>query len=247
MNDPDLAVQILAHPAFTSTGHGSMDDLIHDLVGPAALFNMDGPAHRQVRSRLADVFSRRNIDALAGPEAGAIAGGARADLEAGRCVDLVPVLRRLTGSAACRLLGIAVAPAQRAAVYDEMTRLATRLTSFLGLDKLEPSPAALRQAGVYYDQLMAFAAPSYAAADTPAPTVIGQMQAAGVSFEDARGLLAVLLLAGTETVLAALPRLVAILIDGGEWSRLAAHRDLLPGAIVEGLRDLPLAGHSARH
>jgi cytochrome P450 len=231
-----LAAQILTHPAFTSTGHGSMDDLITDLVGPDALFNMDGPAHRHLRSRVADVFSRRNIDALAGPTAGAIACRARADLEAGRRVDLVPVTRQLTGSAACRVLGIEVAPARRAAVYDEMTQLATRMTRFLGLDKLEPSPATLRQARVYYDRIQAFAGPGYAGADAGAPTVIGQLKAAGVSFEEASGLIAVLLLAGTETVMAALPRLVALLIDGGEWSRLAANRDLLPGALVEGLR-----------
>jgi cytochrome P450 len=238
VNDPALAVQILSHPAFTSTGHGSMDELITDLVGPAALFNMDGAPHRALRSQVVEIFARRNIEARIGAEVRTMAAHLAADLTAGRRVDLVPVTRQIAGSATCGLLGIAVDPARRAADYAELTHLATQMTRFLGLDKLEPSAETLRQARVYYDQVLAFAAPSYAAAGGPAPTVIAQLKGAGLCFEDAAGLLAVLLLAGTETVLAALPRLVALLLDGGEFARLAADPALLPAAIAEGLRIL---------
>src|SRR5947209_18092511 len=84
VNDPELAAQILTHPAFRSTGHGSMDALITGLVGPAALFNMEGGPHRELRAQLMDVFSRRNVDALIGPDAHAIGARVRAALDAGR-------------------------------------------------------------------------------------------------------------------------------------------------------------------
>src|SRR5262245_45997782 len=64
INSPDLACQILTHRAFRSTGHGSMDELITRVVGPNALINMDGVAHRQVRSLLNEVFAGRNADGI---------------------------------------------------------------------------------------------------------------------------------------------------------------------------------------
>jgi cytochrome P450 len=209
VNDPALAVEILGNDAFTSTGKGSMDAFITGLVGDAALINMQGSAHRELRTRLHDVFTRRNLDATVQATVQHLAAQLRADLEAGKEVDIVGFTHQLTSRAVCAVLGIKVEGADQEAQYAEIAHVATRLTSFLGVDKLEPSPAYI---------------------------LIGKMKSAGASFEDSAGVIAVMLAAGTETVSAALPRLIALLIDSGQFAPLAANRELLPRAIAEGLR-----------
>ena len=236
VNDPALAMEILAHEAFTSTGKGSMDAFIGGLVGDAALFNMQGSGHRELRARLHDVFAKRNLDVRVQATLRDLGGTLRADLEAGRAVDLVAFVHQLTSRAICAVLGIEIAGPDQTAQFAEIARLATSLTSFLGLDKLDPSPAYIARARPYYDRLLRFAEGSYSAAPAGDSTLIGKMKNAGAGFDDAAGLIAVMLAAGTETVSAALPRLIALLIDSGQFARLAAHPELVPRTIAEGLR-----------
>jgi cytochrome P450 len=236
VHDPDLAIRILNHEAFSTQGRGGMDGLITPLLGDKALLNMDGPAHRELRHLLRDLFTKRGTEGVVEQAVGPVLARLRAELQAGHPVDLVPVVQQVTSRTACAVLGIRVDPRRAAAVYAEMTHLATTLTAMLGLDKQESSPAMVRRARPYYERLLSFAEAGYAAAGEEDPTILGRLKRAGWSFEETKGLIAVMLTAGTETVSAALPRIVALLLDSGQMARLAADRALLPRAVDEGLR-----------
>jgi cytochrome P450 len=122
-------------------------------------------------------------------------------------------------------------------VYGEVAALASSITSMLGLDRLKPSEEDVEKASVFYRQLLSRAQETYGKGQIVGhSTVITNLQAAGLSFEQASGVLAVVLLAGTETVSVALPRITALLVDTGQLKRLSERRELLPNAIVEGLR-----------
>jgi cytochrome P450 len=236
VNDPDLAIQILNHEAFSTQGRGGMHGLITPLLGDRALLNMDGPAHRELRHLLRDLFTRRGTEGVVEQAVGPVLARLRADLQAGQPVDLVPVVQQVTSRTAGAVLGLRVDPRQADAVYAEMTHLATTLTAMLGLDKHESSPAMVRRARPYYERLLAFARAGYDAAEEGEPTILARLKQAGWSFEQTKGLIAVMLTAGTETVSAALPRIVALLLDTGQMARLAADRALVPRAVDEGLR-----------
>ena len=109
-------------------------------------------------------------------------------------------------------------------VYGEVATLASSITSMLGLDRLKPTEEDVEKASVYYRKLLALARETYGQEQSGdggnAPSsVMSKLQAAGLSFEQASGVLGVALLAGTETVSVALPRIVAMLIDSGQISR----------------------------
>jgi cytochrome P450 len=236
VNDPELALQILNHEAFTTHGKGGMDGLITALLGDKALLNMDGPAHRELRRQLHDLFSKRGAEGVVEQAAGPVLARLRADLLAGRQVDLVPVIHQVTSRTACAVLGIPVDPRQAEAVHAEITHLAERLTAFLGLDKQVSTPEMVRRARPYFDRLLAFAEVAYREAGDDDRTVIPRLKRAGWTFEETKGLIAVMLTAGTETVSAALPRIVALLLDTGQMARLTADRARLPRVVDEGLR-----------
>ena len=85
-----------------------MGDLITQVMGPYALLNMDGPAHRDLRSRLQDLFTPAYVDALAGAVLAPLLRTLRSSLLAGEAVDLVRFTRLLTGKMTCHMLGVAV-------------------------------------------------------------------------------------------------------------------------------------------
>lgn len=234
INSPELAVQVLTHRAFRSTGHGSMDDLITRVVGPNALINTDGAAHHHLRSLLNEVFAPRNADGIAAAAGNELLDEMRDELRAGKVVDIAHYSQLLVARAICGAIGIRVEGVQ---VYEEVAGLASQMTKMLGLDRLEPSDSDITRASCLYEQLSNLVFGSYAKSPSwGTSSVIAKLQSEGWSFEQARGLIAVILIAGNETVTAAIPRITALLVDSGQLRQLAARRELLANAIVEGLR-----------
>jgi cytochrome P450 len=211
-----------------------MDDIITGLVGPDALLNMDGPAHREMRNRIMEVFSRRNAAEIVRSGGADLLAEMRCALLAGKTVDVVRYSQRLVGRSITRAIGVQVTGEK---TYGEVASIASSITSMLGLDKLKPTEEDIRRASVHYRKLLALARGGYGQGrEGEASTVMSKLQAAGLSFEQASGVLAVVLLAGTETVSVALPRIVAMLVDSGQIALLSARRELLPNTVVEGLR-----------
>ncbi len=221
---------------FIKTGPGSMGPVYDRVLGPSALLNMDGPPHRALRARLAGVFSPAGVATSTAAVFAVPLGAVAAALAAGEPVDLADLARDLTGRMTCRLLGLAAPPGAERATALRVSALAERLTGLVPLSRRAPSP---RQVAALRDAVERLTETARAGFDDPAlpPTaLIRQLREAGLGFEEARGVLAALLVVGTQTVAVALPRIVALLVDTGQWALLRRRPDLLPGAIDEGLR-----------
>jgi cytochrome P450 len=236
INDPVLGGELLNHPTFTSSGKGGMGGMITPVVGKYALLNMDGNAHRELKQKLVGLFSRKYIDTVLEEALGDLLPEMQHELEAGREIDLVYYVHQLTNRVTCHMLGISLEGQARESVFSEISELATKLTAFMKFEKLEPTPSDLEKVLVYYERLLSFADNTYGQTAAPNNSLTHRLREMGMTLEETRGLVAVILLAGTETVSAALPRIVALLLDSGQFRALAADRSILGSAIDEGLR-----------
>jgi cytochrome P450 len=157
-------------------------------------------------------------------------------IAAGGQVDLADLARDLTGRMTCHLLGITPPAGTARATALRVSRLAERLTSLVPLSDRPLSPRRLRAFQQPLEELTETARQSYDNPDLPPTAIVRRLREAGLDFAETRGVLASLFIVGTQTVAVALPRIVALLVDTGQWGRLRQHPELLPGAIDEGLR-----------
>jgi cytochrome P450 len=236
VNDALLARAILHEDAvFTKVGPGSLGPVVTQLMGDNALLNMDGPSHRALRARLADLFSVAYLDRIAADVLTAPLGRLRDDLARGRTIDLVRFMHVLTGTMTCYLLGLDL-PADRAEqTAEDIFRLGERLVAFVGMSTTGLTPEQLRKQRVHFDRLVEHARRSYEHGSRP-DSIIERLRALGLGFDEVKGIVAVLFLVGMVTVSTAVPRMLALLVDTGQLARLRARPALLPSAIDEGLR-----------
>jgi cytochrome P450 len=99
-----------------------------------------------------------------------------------------------------------------------------------------PSARAVAAARISCDRLADYARSAYDAPDTPSASFVRRLRDLGLSFEEAKGVVSLIFLAGTLTTASALPRIVALLVDGGHIDAIRARPQALAGAISEGLR-----------
>jgi cytochrome P450 len=225
IHDAKLGLKILNHPAFGSSGRGSMGGMITPVLGKNALVNMDGTPHRELKQKLLMYFGKKEIEQVLCEDAADLFHQLRTDLQAGKTVDLVPFVRQLTIRTNFSLLGIP--PRQDSQFYEQIADLAVRLSALMKFEKLAPSPKDLAVAKSYTGKIFALLGD-----DLKNP----KLQSLAISEEESQGLLIVLLVAGTETVTAGLPRLVALLVDSGNYTPLINQREKLPEVVDEGLR-----------
>lgn len=232
VNDPEVAWTVLRDDRrFTKAGPGTVSEMVTQVMGPTALINMDGPAHRELRDRLRTLFSPQYVDVLAREALSEPLACVRARLAAGETVDLVPFIHELTGRVTCRMLGVEV-ETERA--YAEIHALAQRLTAAVQLNPRRLSPERVAELRGQFERLVAYAAPG---------SLATRLAELGLQPEEVKGVLGALLLVGTQTTSVAVPRIVALLLDTGEWERLLVDRSLVPSAVDEGLRcTVPVPG-----
>ena len=105
-----------------------------------------------------------------------------------------------------------------------------------------PSKRQIRIAKAHCEQIGSYFRDGYEE-PAPAASLVDRMQTLGFTFEQALSLIGIFVMAGTLTVSAALPRIVALLVDSGSFKQLAMDSGLMPQAIDEGLRYVtPLPG-----
>ena len=225
VNDPDLGRRILTDPLrFRTVGPGTHGELMDMAIGQDALLNMDGPSHETLRRALAPLFTPDASSRLVEDTVGAPLERARAALEAGRPLDLAALVRVITGRTTFALLGAPEPPdgdAGYLASYERGERLVGMTVQAI---RRGARPEELARAKVLVDEL---AEPGRAGWDAGRGT-IGRLRDLGFDFEAARAMIVTMILAGTETVTAAAPRIVALLLDHRRWDALAVGE---PGAV----------------
>jgi cytochrome P450 len=240
VSDLRVARHILSRDdVFLKSGPRSMGDVITQVMGPYALLNMDGPAHRELRSRLQDLFTPAYVDTLAGAVLAPLLRSLRASLSAGEAVDLVRFTRLLTGKMTCHMLGVdapAGDPAAAERSYLEMVDLGEAITAHVRFSMKPLPPERLARVRAPYERLVAYARDSFEREDGDPQAIVRRLRRLGLSFEEARSVIAVLFLVGTQTTAVAIPRIVALLVDTGQLAALRSRPQLLSGAVDEGLR-----------
>jgi cytochrome P450 len=237
VNDLAIARQILEREdAFSKTGPGSMGAMISQVVGASALMNMDGADHLALRAKLTDLFSAAYLDSITTQALAEPAAMLRQDLEAGRRVDLVRFMHLLSGRMMCHMLGINPPRAGQAETYLEMFDAGRQLTSPPGLFRTRLTPTQVAERRARFERLVAYGRDAYERAGANSDSVLQRLRQFGLAFEEVKGVLAALFTVGTQTISAAVPRIVSLLVDTGQMTRLRQSPQLLATAVDEGLR-----------
>ena len=234
VNDPVLGRKILTDPArFRTVGPGTHGELMDAAIGLDALLNMDGPSHEQLRRSLGPLFSpAASAELVAGTVAEPIQD-AEQRLHAGEPVDLVRLVRVITGRTTFSLLG-ARPPADGDGGYLASYRLGEQLVGMtVQAIRRGARPSELKRAKALVERL---AEPGRAGWEAGEGT-IGRLRELGFGWEAAKALVVVIILAGTETVSSAAPRIVALLLDHGRWDAVrAGEPEAVDSAIEAALR-----------
>ncbi len=233
VNDPELGRAILVDTAhFRTVGPGTHGELIDQALGPNALLNMDGPDHERLRRILGPLLAPDAAGRIVAASATDPIAGAVERLGAGQPVDLVRLTRIITGRTTFALLG-APPPANGDDGYLASYHTGEALLAMtVRAIRRGPRPDDLAQARSLTDSLVAPGRDGWATGSG----IMGRLRGLGFGFEDARALVAVIVLAGTETVTSGAPRIAALLLDNGRWGSIAGDAAALESVIEEGLR-----------
>ncbi len=240
VSDAQMAREILSRDTeFTKNGPGSFAGVISEGLGSTALGNMDGVHHRELRDALSEVLSRERAES--------IVHGRLAELHtlcdsviAGNDVDIAHFTRGWAGRIAFDVIGASPTSGDEDAASHELVRRSAALSSVLGFRK--PSPNAMRNAAVDREALAALFHDAYR---RPAPpqSLIAILHELKLDFASALGLMLIYAIGGTLTLSAALPRILALLIDSGTYLDLVRNPSLISQTVDEGLRfTTPLPG-----
>jgi cytochrome P450 len=231
VSDAGVAHEVLADTdTFTKTGPGSPADLWTPVLGPAVLLNMEGAEHRELRRRLAGLFSPSTVESLVARALTAPLARLTATLRAGEAVEFVAVVQELVGAIIAEIVGLPSDPATVRSAYANGTAVTAHVR--LGRRRLTPRQVALARS-----TLATLTTPSTAAYEAGDPrTVPGRLRELGMTATQAQSLVAALVLTGTETLVSFLPRLVALAHDTGWLARLAAEPERAGAVVSEALR-----------
>jgi cytochrome P450 len=237
VNRPELAREILLDDEhFSKSGPGSFGALITQVMGESALLNMHGDAHRRLRERLQDLFAPAYLETIAKDVLAAPVAELNQRLAAGETIDLVRFMQLLTGRTTCHMLGLPAPADGNEAAYLDLFALTREMGESLGITTKRLTPSQVAAAKVPFERLTAAVAGAYERDDLPGSSVLARVKQLGLTAEEARGVIGMLLVVGTETLTTAVPRAVALLVDSGQQRELRREPKLMQSAIDEALR-----------
>jgi len=226
---------------FRKDGAAGAGAIITQIMGPSALANMEGEAHVRLRHRLQHLFTAASVTDMGPAWMRPLVDRMADRLHRGESVDMAHFARVFTGASMCHMNGIEVSGGEmerRALQMHEWGSQLVRLTSV----RLRPlSPRAVRRGREVFEKLVSPADEVFRIGAEE--TIPGRLREAGLTAEEARGVIGMIMLAGMETTASAIPRMVALLSDLEAWPRLQAEPETVGAVIDEGLRLLaPLPG-----
>ena len=237
ISDAEIAREVLTDgDHFDSHSPGSLGFLVTQALGPYALLNMDGPEHKDLKRRLQEVFSPKYIKELIGSATHEIIGDLRADLFAGRAVDLVTFMKHFSSRMACEMIGVRVDQNNEREAYTDMFALATEFTALAGLGKRSLSAKDLIKAEQIVERLSAHIRGSYEDEEVRDKSLTQQMRFRGFSFDEVKGVVIIVMIGATELITYGLPRVLTLLVYSGQMEKLRNKPELLERAIDEGFR-----------
>jgi cytochrome P450 len=229
VSDATLGHEVLTQDElFTKQGPGSIADVMTAAFGPAALSNMDGDAHRQLRLRLGPLASPEVAESWFA-DARATLDQAADGILRGEQVDVAAAARRFAGHLTLTLLGAPGSEDEADAVH----ALGSRIASSLQLSPLKRHQVARARADSA--QLVAMVRTAFQRDDLAPRSLVARLRGMGCSEEETRGLLSIFLVAGALTLGVALPRVLQLLIDARALHRLDT-ASAVQSAVEESMR-----------
>ena len=229
ISDAGLMREVLRNPVFSKVGKGVSSTLWTPITGPTALINMDGDDHLVLRRKLGPIFSPRSIAELSAEIMDAPLADMKNRLMKGEAVDIVEEVGKIAGAMICRLTGLDISDASVSSTVEKAREL-TAQASLKG---------TLTDAQVEYSKslLSSLTAPVLKAYNEGnEKTVPGKMKLMGLSPEEALGASSAFIIAGTETVITYIPRMVALTLESGWIDTLVNQPDRMDDVIMEALR-----------
>jgi cytochrome P450 len=216
VNDARVGRAILLDPErFRTVGPGTHGELINEVMGPRGLLNMDGAEHGSLRRTLAGLFAAEPSARLAEETAVGPIAEAAGRLAAGEAVDLSRLIRIVTGRTAYALLG-APDPPDGDEGYLRMYHTGEELLA-MTTDAARHGirPERKRRALELVETLAEGARSGW---ESGGDSALARLRGLGLEYEEAKALVVIIILAGTETVSSGLPRSIALLLDSGAWA-----------------------------
>lgn len=229
VSDAALLRETLMNPIYSKIGKGASSTLWNPITGPTALINMDGADHLALRRKLGPIFSPRAISELSSSIMDESLEDLQTRLLAGKDIDIVQEVSKVAGSMICALTGID--PSDEAVA--SAVHRAHELTSQASL-KGTLTEAQAKRSKELLSGLTDPVREAYHRGDEK--TVPGKMKVLGLSEEEAIGASSAFIIAGTETVITFIPRIVAMIIESGWLERLTKEPERMGDVINEGLR-----------
>ena len=229
VSDAALMRDVLTNPVFTKTGKGGPAAMWTPLTGPTALVNMDGDSHRNLRRKLGPIFSPRAIGDLSAAIMDAPLQEMLSKLNRGETVDVVEEVTRIAGAMICELTGLDITDSSVASVVHQ----AHELTSQASL-KARLTDEQIKHSRAVLAKLTEPVIKAYHRGDDS--TVPGRMKTLGLSEEEAVGAATAFIIAGTETIISYLPRMVALILESGWMPKLLDSPERMESVLNEGLR-----------
>lgn len=221
--DPVLVRDVLTDTGFRKDGPGSSGALWAGVLGHRTLIGMDGRPHRTLRRALSPVFTPAMAHAACAAALTEPLAAVTRALAAGEEVDVITVAREAAVAVIAQLVGMPAQP--------ELAAAGEQILAMIGLGTRRLSPRQVRRVQTLLGPVRTAALAAYdgaasqwhggAGAPPGAGCVMNRLPAVGISRDQAPSLAAVLLLTGTETVVSAAPRAVAMMTDAGLVPRLA--------------------------
>ena len=193
VSDAELAHEILGRDRdFAKNGRGSLAEIFTQALGPYALTNMDGDAHRALRSRLGDLLSPARCDELLAIARGPMDDGVAA-LRAGEEVDLVRLMRTMSGRLTMAMIGVS-SDADADDRARDVFALGERIAAAL---RFHPLPErVLEPVRSDVDRLTAMARDAYDSPTLPESSLMFRLRSMGLPVEEARGVISIFFIAG---------------------------------------------------
>jgi cytochrome P450 len=239
INNPIIGKQILKDVEnFSSSGVGSMGGLVSDVMGNKSigLFNIQGEEHHDLKFKLLSIFQPDYIDSIVKETLNSEVKELKKRIKNKEIIDLVPFIKRCTARVTCHMLGIMSDDPNFESLLLKVAKLCDELTSLMSVSSSQLSPKKRNKAKKLYNELCSIIKIYYDKPINNDKCVIYKLKERGFSFKEAKSLLVVIMAAGTETVSSSFPRIIALLLDDERWGELQNNKNLLEGAIQEGLR-----------
>jgi len=235
VNDASLVREVLLdHDTYVKNGTRGAAVPVTQIFGPYALLNQDGDEHKQLRLALRTLFTPAAVRELAATVARPLLADLRTTLEQGGRFDMVRFSQLVSGSLMSHLAGLSLEPEELHRRAMEIHARSRTLTTKLSIGSLELGEGELAEAHAAFAEMVAGVDAAWDRGHED--TVPGRLRAHGVDKAGTRGVLGTLMIAGTDTTSSAIARMVALLCDTGQLTRVRAHPELLGPMVDETFR-----------